>query len=75
MNGAELDTLVRGIVDVAAIAAVWSLLFFKRVKVSSPAQPRAGRAAGKQAADGGAPAPDAGQDGGEQAVTPIGRAA
>ncbi|HLK75821.1 MAG TPA: hypothetical protein VKU77_19485 [Streptosporangiaceae bacterium] len=76
MSGAELDTLMRGIVDLAIVAALWSLLFFKRVKVSSPAaERRSGRAAAKTTADGGAPAPDASQAGSEQPVTPIGRAA
>jgi len=70
----ELDILVRGIVDLAIIAAAWSLLFFGRVKLSSPAAPRrTGRA--KNTAGASAPDAAADQGGSEQAVTPIGRAA
>lgn len=41
MNAADPDIIVRGVVDLAVIAAAWSVLFFGRVKVSSPSAPRA----------------------------------
>lgn len=40
MNAAELDIIVHGITDLAVTGALWSLLFFGRVKVSSPAAAR-----------------------------------
>lgn len=44
MSPAELDTLVQGAVELAAIGAAWSLLFFGKVKVSSPPAPKAATA-------------------------------
>ena len=50
MSAPELDIIVHGVVDLAGIAALWSLLFFGRVKVSSPAAQRAGTRPGRGAA-------------------------
>jgi hypothetical protein len=50
MSPSELDIIVHGVVDLALIGAAWSVLFFGKVRLSSPAAQKAATRPGRGAA-------------------------